>query len=50
MFDVVAIGELLIDFAPGGVTPEGTALFERNGGAPEMYLILSKMGKDSFNQ
>ena len=47
MFDVVAIGELLIDFAPGGVTPEGTALFERNpGGAPGNVLaILSKMGK-----
>ncbi|NLX64497.1 MAG: carbohydrate kinase [Clostridiaceae bacterium] len=47
MFDVVAIGELLIDFTPGGVTAEGTALFERNpGGAPGNVLaILSKMGK-----
>ena len=47
MFDVVAIGELLIDFTPGGVTSEGTALFERNpGGAPGNVLsILSKMGK-----
>lgn len=47
MFDVVAIGELLIDFTPGGVTPEGTELFERNpGGAPGNVLaILSKMGK-----
>lgn len=47
MFDVVAIGELLIDFTPGGVTSDGTALFERNpGGAPGNVLaILSKMGK-----
>ncbi len=47
MYDVVAIGELLIDFAPGGATKEGTALFERNpGGAPGNVLsILSKLGK-----
>lgn len=47
MYDVVAVGELLIDFAPGGVTAEGTALFERNpGGAPGNVLaILAKLGK-----
>ena len=47
MYDVVAIGELLIDFTPGGVTSEGTALFERNpGGAPGNVLaIIAKMGK-----
>jgi fructokinase len=47
MYDVVAIGELLIDFAPGGLTAEGTALFERNpGGAPGNVLaILAKLGK-----
>ncbi len=47
MFDVVAIGELLIDFAPGGTTADGTALFERNpGGAPGNVLaILAKLGK-----
>ena len=47
MYDVVAIGELLIDFAPGGTTAEGTALFERNpGGAPGNVLaILAKLGK-----
>lgn len=28
MYDVVAIGELLIDFTPGGETKEGT-VFER---------------------
>lgn len=47
MYDVIAVGELLIDFAPGGVTPEGTVLFERNpGGAPGNVLaILAKLGK-----
>jgi fructokinase len=47
MYDVVAVGELLIDFAPGGITAEGTALFERNpGGAPANVLaILAKLGK-----
>lgn len=47
MYDVVAIGELLIDFAPGGISSEGNALFERNsGGAPGNVLaILAKLGK-----
>ena len=49
MYDVVAIGELLIDFAPGGTTGEGTVLFERNpGGAPGNVLaILAKLGKET---
>ncbi len=47
MYDVVAIGELLIDFAPSGTKEEETALFERNpGGAPGNVLaILAKLGK-----
>lgn len=47
MYDVVAMGELLIDFAPAGITADGTALFERNpGGAPGNVLaILAKLGK-----
>lgn len=47
MYDVVAIGELLIDFTPGGETKEGTVLFERNpGGAPPNVLALvAKLGK-----
>lgn len=47
MYDIVAIGELLIDFVPGGETKEGTALFERNpGGAPgNLLAIAAKMGK-----
>lgn len=62
MVDVVALGELLIDFAPGGVTAEGTALFERNpGGAPGNVLailskfgmktaLISKVGEDQFGK
>ena len=46
MFDVVALGELLIDFTPAGFSPAGNALFERNpGGAPANVLAaLSKLG------
>jgi len=47
MYDVVGVGELLIDFTPGGVTPEGIALFERNpgGGVPNVLSMLAKLGK-----
>ena len=47
MRDIVAIGELLIDFAPGGETKEGAMLFERNpGGAPANVLAMaSRLGK-----
>lgn len=47
MWDIVAIGELLIDFAPGGETKEGAMLFERNpGGAPANVLAMaSRLGK-----
>lgn len=34
-FDVVALGELLIDFTENGLSGQGNALFEANpGGAP----------------
>lgn len=47
MFDVVALGELLIDFTPAGRSPTGNELFERNpGGAPANVLAaLAKLGK-----
>lgn len=47
MFDVVALGELLIDFTPSGLSPTGNELFEKNpGGAPANVLAaLSKLGK-----
>ncbi|HZJ82955.1 MAG TPA: carbohydrate kinase, partial [Clostridia bacterium] len=60
MMDVVALGELLIDFTPGGVSPDGNELFERNpGGAPANVLaslsrlggaggFIGKVGEDQF--
>ncbi len=46
MFDVVALGELLIDFTATGLSENGQPLFERNpGGAPANVLaVLSKYG------
>lgn len=60
MFDVTAIGELLIDFTPSGKNELGMALFARNpGGAPANVLamnarlggktaFLGKVGRDTF--
>jgi len=47
VFDVIALGELLIDFTQTGVSSRGNALFEANpGGAPANVLaMLSKLGK-----
>lgn len=49
MLDVVAIGELLIDFVPNGISDNGNALFEANpGGAPANVLaMLAKLGKNT---
>lgn len=46
MYDVVALGELLIDFTPAGLSKAGNPLFERNpGGAPANVLsAVSKLG------
>jgi fructokinase len=60
MFDVVALGELLIDFTPAGTSQTGNVLFERNpGGAPANVLtavtrlggsgaFIGKVGNDQF--
>lgn len=47
MFDVTAVGELLIDFTPAGKSESGEVQFERNpGGAPANVLAaLAKLGK-----
>lgn len=47
MFDLVALGELLIDFTPAGTSPAGKPLFEQNpGGAPANVLAaVVKLGK-----
>jgi fructokinase len=46
MYDVVALGELLIDFTPAGISQSGNVMFERNpGGAPANVLsAVSKLG------
>lgn len=45
-FDVVALGELLIDFTENGTSGQGNPLFEANpGGAPcNVLAMLSKLG------
>ena len=41
-FDIIALGECLIDFTPAGTSPAGMALFERNpGGAPANMLVCA---------
>jgi len=47
MYDVVALGKLLIDFTPSGTSPTGMRLFEQNpGGAPANVLCaLSNLGR-----
>ena len=46
-FDVVALGELLIDFTQNGVSEQGNPLLEANpGGAPcNVLAMLRKLGK-----
>lgn len=46
-YDVVALGELLIDFTNNGVSSQGNSLFEANpGGAPcNVLAILQRLGK-----
>ena len=45
-YDVIALGELLIDFTENGISGQGNPLFEANpGGAPcNVLAILSKLG------
>jgi fructokinase len=49
MIDVVALGELLIDFTPSGKSGQGNDLFEANpGGAPcNVLSMLSKCNKST---
>lgn len=62
VFDVVALGELLIDFTENGMSSQGNPLLEANpGGAPCNVLamlkrlghqtgFIGKVGKDMFGQ
>lgn len=49
MFDVTAIGELLIDMAQSGVSDIGSPIFEANpGGAPcNVLAMLNKLGRST---
>ena len=61
-YDVIALGELLIDFIQNGISQQGNLLFEANpGGAPCNLLsmlaklghktaFIGKVGKDSFGK
>ena len=46
-FDVIALGELLIDFTENGVSAQGNPIFEANpGGAPcNVLVMLQKLGR-----
>ena len=46
-YDVVALGELLIDFTENGISTQGNPIFEANpGGAPcNVLAMLQKLGK-----
>lgn len=60
MYDVVALGELLIDFTPVGDAGDRDSIYQRNpGGAPANVLVtvarmggsaalIGKVGKDAF--
>lgn len=49
MFDIVALGELLIDFTENRVSPSGMKQFERNpGGAPcNMLTAATRLGRST---
>lgn len=61
-FDVVALGELLVDFTQSGLSPQGNPLYEANpGGAPANVLamlrklgrscaFIGKVGRDRFGE
>ena len=62
MYDITALGEVLIDFTAAGISPAGQRLFEQNpGGAPANVLavmsrygsntsFIGKVGKDMFGK
>ena len=47
IYDVTALGELLIDFTENGISAQGNPLLEANpGGAPcNVLAMLEKLGK-----
>ena len=56
-YDVVALGELLIDFTQNGLSEQGNGLFEANPGGTVLSMLnnlgkntalIGKVGKDQF--
>ena len=49
MTDIIALGELLIDFTPRGTSEQGSYIFEANsGGAPcNVLAAMAKLGKST---
>ena len=49
MYEVTALGELLIDFTSSGASGQGNPLFEANpGGAPcNVLAMLAKLGQST---
>ena len=41
MFDITALGELLIDFTQAGTSPSGMLLFERNPGGAVANVLAA---------
>lgn len=49
MIDVIALGEMLIDFTPYGLSEDGNYLFQRNagGGTANLIVSISRLGKSA---
>ena len=49
VYDVTAMGELLVDFTENGMSAQGNPLFEANpGGAPcNVLAMLAKLGRQT---
>ena len=47
--DVVALGELLVDFTSAGISGQGNQIYEANpGGAPcNVLAMLQKLGRNT---
>ena len=47
MFDVIALGELLVDFTGSGASPQGNPVYEANPGGAPCYVLamLKKLGR-----
>ena len=49
-FDVIALGELLIDFTENGTSAQGNPLMEANPGGSKKTAFIGKVGRDMFGR